>query len=666
PSKLQNAQARILVSRDEQIKTLQRLRKAESHRREGLQQSIEAKNNLAERTKATKSINSKAAVSSRLRWAREKEAIRDNPGAWASLHAAGTKSITQDSSNSSSRTMSRRQNRSLSIDVGCVSLAFPLNQPKLRSPPSPLSPELISQPSGPRHEIFDSSGQAFHNLPSDRLEPCAGLSKINIEQPHRRRQRQRKLAELDGGGNANGRAPRTAPAHLFCGNVADAETGEPLELIRRRWEFPEPGRRASTAGPPGDGAGAVGCPGPRGDVAASGCESSFADSVERGGWKGLWCGEKESDEDREGQTSTSIPCDPDRVKIPQVEPRVRGGAGRRCRSGDGERWHDKEGEGTERPGGGDILMPHVAKGNDDYHYYYYYDSDSVEDNDDFCGTLRGRRHLQSTTDTKARAVSVNTNGVGSNHKPTSPLSPSVGRRKRPYTIGNGSSVPIANNQRGGAGGSNTSSVTFATDMLNHPSHQEPPTPRSTKRAVSPFWVPPPQEPPLLCRGLAKMTSALEAGWPDGTTESESGGDDSSGRERGNRRLSLGRGSHKSSPIRTRKGKWPIESSDDTMATFSSAAGTVQEDERVRRTMLQAQEMRDRYFSQIRQMIKDECAEEARRAAALEKAGEHPLRSRRLQLQHERERQEKRTLINWIRKDTELIVVQKMAVLGLIR
>ncbi|CAN0389390.1 unnamed protein product, partial [Ectocarpus sp. 12 AP-2014] len=665
PSKLQDAQARILVSRDEQIKTLKRLRKAESHRREGLQQSIEAKNNLAERIKATKSINSKAAVSSRLRWAREKEAIRDNPEAWASLHAAGTKSITQDSS-SSSRTMSRRQNRSFSVDVGCHCIAFPLNQPKLRSPPSPLSPELISQPPGPRHKIFDYSGQGFHDLPSDRLDPCAGSSKNNIEQPHRRRQRQRKLAELGDDGNANGRAPRTAPAHLFCGNIADAETGEPLELIRRRWKFPVPGGRASTTEPPGDGARAVHCPGPRGEFAASGRESSFADSVERGGWIGLWCGEKESDEEWEGQMSTSIPCDPNRAKTSQTKHRVRDGVGRRHRSGDGERWHDKGGEGTERPGGGDVLTPHVAKGNDDYDYDYHYDSDSDEDNDDFCGTLRGRRHLQSTTETKARTVFANTNGVGSNHKPTSTLSPSVGRRKRPYTAGGGSSVPVANNQRGGGSGSSASSVMVAADMLNHPSHQEPPTPRSTKRAMSPFWVPPPQEPPSLCRGLAKMTSALEAGWPGGTAENESGGDDSSGMERGNSGLSLGRGSHKSSPLGKREGKWPIESSDGAMATFSSAAGTVQEDEHVRRTMLQAQEMRDRYFSQIRQMIKDECAEEACRAAALEKAGGHPLRLRRLQLQHERERQEKRTLISWIRKDTELIVVQKMAALGLIR
>ncbi|CAB1118675.1 unnamed protein product [Ectocarpus sp. CCAP 1310/34] len=539
------------------------------------------------------------------------------------------------------RTLSRLQNKSFSVDVGCGSLAFRLNQSKLRSPPSPLSPELISQPPGPCHKIFDYSGQGFHDLPPDRLEPCTGSSKINIEQPHRRRQRQRKLVELGDGGNANGRAPRTTPAHLFCGNIADAETGERLELIRRRWEFPEPGGRTSTAGPPGDGVEAMDCPGPRGESATSGRERSLADSVECGDWIGLWCGEKESDEERERQTSTSIPCGPDRVNISQAETRVRGGVGRRYRSGDWERWHDKEGEGTERPGGCDVLAPHDAKGNGDYHYDYRYDPDSVEDNDDFCG-LRGRRHLQSTTETKARTIFANTNGVGSNHKPTSPFSPSVGRRKRPFTTGGGSSVPVANNQHGGGSGSGASSVTFATDMLNHPSHQEPPTPRSTKRVMSPFWVPPPQEPPLLCREIAKMTSALAAGWPGGTAENESRGNDSS--------LSLGRGRYKSSPIRKREGKWPLESSDDAMATFSSAAGTVQEDERVRRTMLQAQEMRDRYF---RQMIKDECAEEACRAAALAKAGGHPLRSKRLQLQHERERQEKRTLINWIRKDTEV-------------
>ncbi|CAM9275504.1 unnamed protein product [Ectocarpus fasciculatus] len=182
--------------------------------------------------------------------------------------------------------------------------------------------------------------------------------------------------------------------------------------------------------------------------------------------------------------------------------------------------------------------------------------------------------------------------------------------------------------------------------------------------MSPFWVPPPQEPPLLCRELAKTASALAGVSPDCTAEIESGGDSRGGRKIGdNSSLSLERGRHKSSPVRKREGNWPVESSDDAMTTFSSAAGMTQEDERVRRTMLQAQEMRDRYF---RRMIMDECAEEACRAAELEKAGGHPLRSRRLQLQHEREREEKHTLINWIRKDTELIVVQKMAALGLIR
>lgn len=51
---------------------------------------------------------------------------------------------------------------------------------------------------------------------------------------------------------------------------------------------------------------------------------------------------------------------------------------------------------------------------------------------------------------------------------------------------------------------------------------------------------------------------------------------------------------------------------------------------------------------------DESVEEDRRAAALCRAAGHPLRSKRLQLRHEKEREEKRTLINWIRKDIEVI------------
>lgn len=58
-------------------------------------------------------------------------------------------------------------------------------------------------------------------------------------------------------------------------------------------------------------------------------------------------------------------------------------------------------------------------------------------------------------------------------------------------------------------------------------------------------------------------------------------------------------------------------------------------------------------SQVQQMIMDESVEEDHRAEALARAAGHPLRSKRLQLRHEQEREEKRILINWIRKDIEV-------------
>ena len=64
---LHDARARILVSRDEQVKTLERIRRAEKHRRGRLERSIEAKNNLAEEIKSTREKTSKAVVFERFR-----------------------------------------------------------------------------------------------------------------------------------------------------------------------------------------------------------------------------------------------------------------------------------------------------------------------------------------------------------------------------------------------------------------------------------------------------------------------------------------------------------------------------------------------------------------------------------------------------------------------
>lgn len=140
----------------------------------------------------------------------------------------------------------------------------------MRSIPSSLSPEVILHSPGQRQKNLDHSGQVFHDLRSDRLGTRAGSSRFNMEQHHLPGQRQGRLLELGDGGNDKGRVPRTAPAHLFCGNITDAETGEPLQLRRRQWKFPQPGGRAGTAGPPGGGARAVDHPGPQGKFATSG------------------------------------------------------------------------------------------------------------------------------------------------------------------------------------------------------------------------------------------------------------------------------------------------------------------------------------------------------------------------------------------------------------
>ena len=66
--KLADTRTRILVSREEQAKTLQRIRRAEAYKRKLLECSIEAKDQLADEIKASRARNSKAVVLARLRY----------------------------------------------------------------------------------------------------------------------------------------------------------------------------------------------------------------------------------------------------------------------------------------------------------------------------------------------------------------------------------------------------------------------------------------------------------------------------------------------------------------------------------------------------------------------------------------------------------------------
>lgn len=65
--RLQEPRTRILLSRDEQSKNLERIRKTSRNKLARLERSIEAKDNLAERIKTARETNTKAIVLSRSR-----------------------------------------------------------------------------------------------------------------------------------------------------------------------------------------------------------------------------------------------------------------------------------------------------------------------------------------------------------------------------------------------------------------------------------------------------------------------------------------------------------------------------------------------------------------------------------------------------------------------
>lgn len=59
------------------------------------------------------------------------------------------------------------------------------------------------------------------------------------------------------------------------------------------------------------------------------------------------------------------------------------------------------------------------------------------------------------------------------------------------------------------------------------------------------------------------------------------------------------------------------------------------------------------FRQVRDMVVEENREEKVRITALRRVLRHPLRYRYVQKRFNRERKDKQTLINWIRKDIEV-------------
>lgn len=155
--------------------------------------------------------------------------MREKPKAWASLYATS-------SGGGSSRAPSGCRNGDGGGDDGDTHLTSSSTRNKI--PPDP---------SQRRTQFRDRSRSGSQTSPSSRLTP---RSPVQLERHEPRAQRRDPCGKTQAG-TVQGMPPQTAPCYLLCGSITDAETGEPLQLRRPRWEFPPPGRRARTAGPPG-------------------------------------------------------------------------------------------------------------------------------------------------------------------------------------------------------------------------------------------------------------------------------------------------------------------------------------------------------------------------------------------------------------------------------
>lgn len=196
------------------------------------------------------------------RWKRERAAIREKPEAWASLHTAAGSSSSSSRGWGSSRAPS-----------GCLNTAFSGQDEDGGSLSSSLTPQdKLSRASSstprqkqgePQHHPL-RRGSRPRNHPGLDNEPPASPSRVSqhpvsLERKYNasaHRVEERPLEHLRHGAPAEDPTvtlPQTAPSSLLCGSITDAETGETLELRRRRWEFPQPRRRAGTAGPRGGG-----------------------------------------------------------------------------------------------------------------------------------------------------------------------------------------------------------------------------------------------------------------------------------------------------------------------------------------------------------------------------------------------------------------------------
>ncbi|CAM9370175.1 unnamed protein product, partial [Scytosiphon promiscuus] len=641
---------RIQVSRDEQAKTLQRIRKADAHRRERLERSIKAKDKLVERIRAKRVRSSKAVVFRRSRWTREKKAMLQMTGSWVG--------------ETGRRATSRCIITALNAEVG-GSLSSSVTQPTLPST-STLTSEV-------RSHLIQRSDESDQDLrsPSFRSEgmpiPWGASGKSTSHHPgcqHRqpKSDEEERSAVHDGDNNVDRLTFHTAPASLRCDRIIDAETGELLELRRRRWKFPLMSTRARTVGSISFGGIH---PGYTTDRQINGVHSvTVPEQVDQ--WRVVWHEGKGVNEGNWGNNPHPKNC---AARVEWVQD-----GGKTCC----QTWKDNECKRRRHECGEGCSCGCKRDGNDACVSQCGVRSrrggwtEAESNRSPGCGTRIGDDQA-NTSGTQAASASCSDSTMsleGNVTIPATPIPLPRGRHKKGPCNRNGRASPARRAKDVNSG------VTLPVlDTHHQKGREEPPTPRVTARPVSPFWITCPQEPPWFSHRSAAHTADRSPHSTNTSRDSEGcdrddafGNASSGGRETGNafevKTDANAEGS--STQARNISGGRSADSGKRDPSAASSLTMDTSPDGRVRKNMVEAQKIRDRYLSQLQHMIMAENAEEDRRAVALRFAAGHPLRIKRLQLRHEKERAEKRALIRWIRRDIELIVVQKMAALGLIR
>ncbi|CAM9245384.1 unnamed protein product [Choristocarpus tenellus] len=217
------------------------------------------------------------------------------------------------------------------------------------------------------------------------------------------------------------------------------------------------------------------------------------------------------------------------------------------------------------------------------------------------------------------------------------------------------------------GQDSSNSVTeFSSDIV-----KSPPTPRAVDGLFSPMWVhlppksiftihhSPRRAPPPSSQTKAKWET--DSGCSSTSLRSAGGDVGPSPRPRG---VSSAKDSSSvlSSAMNKREQSSSMGLTEE--CPFSFASGTVTEE--IWGKMMQVQAHRDRYLRQVAEMVQDEQRQDSQRNKELRRVSKFPQRCERLRLRQKHERQERRTMINRIRRDIELIMVQETSRLGLIR